>query len=142
MQAHVKAILGHNMFDHVGYVILSPKIILLDIYNHLVCILISINQLHLNTILASVAFDYLRYRLFNKYNLLWYLVIRHKYDRPLRSAKEVNDLTRLLGQMLVTMVYVFNQSIKHDAYLLCKYVNHVVITFIHFSPHGLEGTSG
>lgn len=142
METNVKTILGQYLLDHISYITLPPKIVLLDISNYSVNILVSMRQYYLRAILAYIAFDYPGYRLFNRYLLLWYIVIRHQLSGRSRSTKEVNNLIHLVFQLLVIMVSILNQRIQHNSYLMCKHVNHFVITLIHLLPHELERTTG
>ena len=71
MKANIKAIMGKNMFDHVSYIILYPKVILLDIPKYLVDLLVSLHHNYFNAILGLVSLGYPRCRLLDRH-----LVIR------------------------------------------------------------------
>lgn len=62
MKANIEAILGLNIFDHVCYIVLPPKIILLDIYEYLVGILISRYHNYLSNIMGLVPLGHLQWR--------------------------------------------------------------------------------
>lgn len=82
LYSHYFAFRGSGCY--IGYVILPPKFILLDIFNHL------------KAILTCFTFDYLGYELVDRYNMLWYFVIRHWLGRCLRSTKKVSNSTHLV----------------------------------------------
>lgn len=44
MKVNVKAIFGQNLFDRVGYIVLPPKVVLLDFPKYLVGILVSLHH--------------------------------------------------------------------------------------------------
>lgn len=142
MHTNIKAILGQNLFNHISYIVLSRQIFLLTIYNYLVDILVLIYHYYLRDILDLVSLDYPNYGWFDRYCMLWYWVIGHLLNRCWRSTKETNDSTYLLCKQLVTVVSVLNQRTIHCGYLLCKHVNHLVITLVHLLPYRLDKLIG
>ena len=56
MESHIKAIMGQNLFDHISYVVVSLKVVLLDMSKKLVSILIPLDHYMPMIILTYVFF--------------------------------------------------------------------------------------
>lgn len=57
MEFHIKEILGHNLFDHISYVVMSPKDFLLEMSKNLVTILVSLEH-YIPMIMLTYVFLY------------------------------------------------------------------------------------
>lgn len=71
MKANIKVSLDQDLFNHVSYIALLPKVVLLDIPKYLVDILISLHHNYFRVILGMVYLNYPWWRLFDRH-----LVIR------------------------------------------------------------------
>lgn len=56
MESHIKAILGQNLFNHISYVVISPKVVLLDMSENLVSILISLDHYRPRIMMTYILF--------------------------------------------------------------------------------------
>ena len=96
-------------------------------------------------------FDYLGKKLLGLINCVFFKGYSLVLSRPnhlglynwlnlrLRGAKEIDNLSHLICQLLITMIHILNQQVKYNTYLLGKQVNHIMVTFIYLLYHRHHG---